>query len=82
MSEISIQAATGAAQDLVRLLNNNPNTPPQSHSVWVNTGVGPDGEFVRCINVSVHPKWKGKISIPQEHAGVPVQEVAWPKVQG
>ena len=81
MSEIPIAMATGAAQDLVRLYNNNPNTPPQSHAVWVKTETGDDGEFVRSICVSEHPKWKGKLNIPKVHRGVPVEQVPWPNKQ-
>ncbi len=78
MPEITIAQATGAASDLVRLYNNNQNTPPQSHSVWVKTETGDKGEFVRSICVSVHPKWKGKVKVPASHADVPVLEVPWP----
>ena len=81
MPEISIQQAMGAAQDLVRTFNNNPKTPPQSHAVWVQTGVNEQGEFVRNIAVSEHPKFKGRLSIPDSHIGIPVVKVAWPKGQ-
>ena len=70
-----------AATDLVRLFNNNPNTPPQSHSVWVKTEIGDDKEFARAICVSENPRWKGKLNIPAEHLGVPVMKVEWPKGQ-
>ena len=81
MAEISINQATGAAADLVRLFNNNPKTPPQSHAVWVETGVNEHGEFVRSICVSEHPGFQGKLKIPSNHAGVPVKRVSWPKGQ-
>lgn len=81
MTEISLEAATAAAQDLVRLFNNNPNTPPQSHAVWVKTELDQQKEFVRSICVSQHPHWGGKLAIPNEHLGVPVQAVDWPKGQ-
>ena len=81
MPEITIAQAMGAASDLVRLFNNNPKTPPQSHSVWVKTETTPDGEFARSICVSEHPKFSGKLKIPLEHAGVPVNRVPWPKGQ-
>ena len=79
MAEIPINQAIGACQDFVRLLNNNPQTPPMSHSVWVNTGVNEHGEFVRAINIAVHPKFKNAFqSIPADHVGVPIVQVDWP----
>lgn len=81
MPEIAINDAINAAQDLVRLYNNNPHTPPQSHSVWVKTELGDGKQFVRSICVSEHPKFKGKLAIPAEHMGVPVLLVAWPRTQ-
>lgn len=79
MAEITIAQATGAAADLVRMFNQNPKTPPMSHAIWVQTGVGENGEFARSIAVSVHPDWTGKVKIPLQHAGVPVTKVQWPK---
>jgi hypothetical protein len=76
--QTTIEQATGAAQDLVRLFNNSAMTPPQSHAVWIRTECGPEGEFVRSICVSEHPRWKGKLSIPESHAGVPIEKVDWP----
>lgn len=75
----TINQAIGAASDLVRIFNSNPQTPPQSHSVWVETGSDGKGEFVRTICVSEHPKFKGRLNVPQSHAGVPIKRVPWPK---
>lgn len=79
MPEIALPQAMGAAADLVRLFNNS--MPPQSHAVWVKTEAGDKGEFVRSICVSEHPKFKGKLTIPDSHLGVPVVNVPWPKGQ-
>lgn len=79
MAEISIHQAIGACADFVRILNGNPKTPPMSHSVWVNTGVNEAGEFVRSINIAVHPKFKASFqAIPETHVGVPIVQVDWP----
>lgn len=79
MTEIPINKAIGACADFVRILNNNPKTPPASHSVWVNTGVNESGEFVRAINIAVHPKFKKAFpDIPDSHVGVPIVQVDWP----
>lgn len=64
-----------AAQSLVRHLN----APPQAHSVFVRTEVK-DGEFVKKLCVSIHPKFKAQIELPETHQGIDVVQVPWPKV--
>lgn len=63
-----------AAQSLVAKLN----APPQAHSVYVKTEVV-DGEFVRKLCVSIHPKFKGQITVPETHEGIDIISVPWPR---
>ena len=74
MSEIA--SATQAAQSLIATFG---NISPVSHSVWVKTEVDKKGEFIHKICVSKHPKFKGKLDIPDTHAGFIVEQVPWPK---
>lgn len=80
MADVISQAqAIGAATDLVRVTNNIPGIGPQMHSIWVKTRTGPDGSFEHVIAFSAHPKWITRLSIPDEHLGVPIEQVKWPK---
>lgn len=70
-----------AAQSLIRRLN----APAQAHSVWVRSEIEKDengkdratGNQELCV--SIRPTWKSKIKVPDEHEGIPVVNVPWPK---
>ena len=56
--------------------------PPAYHSVFVNTSVGDDKEFIQTIHVAVRPQYKSRIKVPTSHEGYPVTQVPWPKLEG
>lgn len=64
------------AQSLITRLN----APAQWHSVWIRSQVDPEtglatGDQELCV--SIRP---GKtVNVPNEHMGVPVVQVPWPK---
>jgi hypothetical protein len=64
-----------SAQSLIQRLN----APPQAHSVYVQTSVNDQGEFVRKLCVSIHPNFKKQVIIPQTHEGFAVEQVPWPQ---
>ena len=66
-----IQAATSLVKKL--------NAPAQAHSVYIQTNVGPNGQFEKVLCVSIRPEWKSKIQVPAKHMGYPIHEVEWPK---
>jgi hypothetical protein len=66
-----------AAQSLIAQLGSG--VPPQAHSVYIRTEVGEDKEFKRSLCVSVNPKYKGQLNIPDTHMGITVHRVPWPK---
>lgn len=65
-----------AAQSLILRLN----APAQYHSVWVKTEVDPETKaFKKSLCVSIRPGQVNKIKVPDEHLGIPVVQVTWPK---
>lgn len=65
-----------AAQSLIVSLN----APAQWHSVWIKTDVDPETkQFVKSLCVSIRPEHASKIRVPDEHQGIPVVKVPWPK---
>lgn len=53
--------------------------PAAFHSVYVNTDVGDDKNFIHSIHVAVRPAYKAKIKVPEEFQGFAVKQVPWPK---
>lgn len=72
MSDIHISAA----QSLILALK----APPQAHSVWIRTETDEEtGDFRKSLCVSIRPGYEKKIKVPDEHQGIPVVNVPWPK---
>ena len=65
-----------AAQSLIVRLN----APAQYHSVWVQTDTDPETkQFKKSLCVSIRPAQLKNITVPDEHQGIPVVKVPWPK---
>ena len=73
-------SAIDAAQRLVRSLEQQ-QAPPQAHSVWVQTlrDDKADGGFKHSLCVSLNPRYRKKLNIPDEQDGYPVELRPWPK---
>ena len=71
MSDAYIEAAQSL---IVRLA-----APAQYHSVWIKAEVNEAGEMKKSLCVSIRPGQVNKIKVPDEHLGIPVVQVPWPK---
>ena len=73
-------SAIDAAQRLVRSLEQQ-QAPPQAHSVWVKTERSDraKGGFKHSICVSINPRYRKKLDIPETKDGYPVELQPWPK---
>ena len=69
-----------AATKLVKHLASQ-QIPPQAHSVWVQTlkSSHTDTGFKHSICVSINPRYKKAMDIPQTVLGFEVERKDWPK---